>query len=116
MYRKRILVTLSAIAAVAIGYAGVCSYHLESLKAEYLIQMRLIEYDSFAEPVGLPMPGVFKDLYWNVRGRDKVVAAVDNEPEMAANAIELIEYFRVAGEPINLERERELLRDLNISR
>lgn len=114
--KKRIIQTLTLAVALAASYVGVCAYHLESLSSEHLLQMRLLVYGSDREPVGLPMPSLFKDLFWEVRGRGKVILASETDPSIATHAVELVDYFAYIGEPVDPERTAQLLVDLRIEK
>jgi len=99
-------------ATLAFGYVALCAYLLDSLDSEFLIQMRVLEYSSASEPVGLPMPGAFKDMYWECRGSGRVLNEAAENAELAAFAVALVQHMESTGETVHRQRTADLLHDL----
>lgn len=104
---KRTRLIAIILLVLAFGYLGVSVYVLETLTPRNLVQMRILKYDSEAEPVIFPMPGSFKDGYWKLRGRSRVGAA-SKDPSLQKFAADLETYLREVGEQVDAEHVAEL--------
>lgn len=109
------LIVFGGIMAIAL-YFFLCIYSLESMAGSDLVAMRMLPYDSGAEPVGMPMPGAAKNLYWEARGRKKILELAKKDSGMYRFARDIAEHSESLGYPLDHDRSRELLADLERSK
>ena len=103
---------IAAVAAFA-SYLGLCIAVLAELSEEDLVQMRVLEYQSPAEPVVLPMPAILKNLYWNYAGEDRVLRALSSGEELLVFARQMTEHSEALGQQVNSKRATDLLNKMN---